>query len=63
MITAKSNPKEQNEYAKNVKGEPIYILEAKSGREEILMMGYLGYKNKIYIKENNCYKWVILQLA
>ncbi|MBW4359363.1 hypothetical protein [Flavobacterium taihuense] len=31
--------KEQNEYAKNVKGEPIYILEAESGRKGYWCMG------------------------
>lgn len=39
MITDKSNPKEQNEYAKNVKGEPIYILDAESGRKNYWCMG------------------------
>jgi hypothetical protein len=32
-----STPKEQNEYAKNVKGEPIYILEAEN----------IGYVKKV----------------
>ena len=31
--------KEQNEYAKNVKGEPIFILEAESGRKGYLCIG------------------------
>lgn len=31
--------KEQNEYAKTVKGEPIYILEAESGRKGYWCMG------------------------
>ena len=34
-----SNQKEQNEYAKNVKGEPIYILGADSGRKGYWCMG------------------------
>jgi hypothetical protein len=39
MITDKSTPKEQNEYAKNVKGEPMYILEAESGRKGYWCIG------------------------
>lgn len=34
-----SNSKEQNEYAKNVKGEHIFILEAESGRKGYWCMG------------------------
>lgn len=39
MITDKSTQKEQNEYAKNIKGDPIYILDAESGRKNYWCMG------------------------
>lgn len=34
-----TSSKEQNEYAKNVKGEPLFILEAESGRKGYWCMG------------------------
>jgi hypothetical protein len=39
MVTDKPNSKEQNEYAKNVKGQPIYILDAESGRKGYWCIG------------------------
>ncbi len=63
MITAKSNPKEQNEYAKNVKGEPIYILEAESGRKGYWCMGCDAEMEAVIQKKNTLYKSYFRHIA
>ncbi|MBK0371164.1 coiled-coil domain-containing protein [Flavobacterium agrisoli] len=63
----KSNPnpnsKEQNEYAKNVKGEPIYILEAESGRKGYWCMGCDAEMEAVIQKKNTYYKSYFRHIA
>ena len=63
MITNKSNPKEQNEYAKNVKGEPIYILEAESGRKGYWCMGCDAEMEAVIQKKNTFHKSYFRHIA
>jgi hypothetical protein len=63
MITDKSNLKEQNEYAKNVKGEPVYILEAESGRKGYWCMGCDAEMEAVRRKKNILHKSYFRHIA
>jgi hypothetical protein len=63
MVTDKSTQKEQNEYAKNVKGEPIYILEAESGRKGYWCMGCDAEMEAVIQKKNTLYKSYFRHIA
>ncbi|SNB23878.1 conserved hypothetical protein [Flavobacterium psychrophilum] len=51
-----SNPKEQNEYAKNVKGDPVFILDAESGRKGYWCMGCEAEMEAVRRKKNLLHK-------
>ncbi|OOV29147.1 hypothetical protein BXU11_04275 [Flavobacterium sp. LM5] len=55
--------KEQNEYAKNVKGEPIYILEAESGRKGYWCMGCDAEMEAVIQKKHTLYKSYFRHIA
>lgn len=56
MNTDKPNSKEQNEYAKNVKGDPVFILNAESGRKGYWCMGCDAEMEAVRRKKNILHK-------
>lgn len=61
METFSSN--EQNEYAKNVKGEPIYILDAESGRKGYWCIGCEAEMEAVRRKKNLLHKSYFRHIA
>lgn len=56
MNTDKPTSKEQNEYAKNVKGDPVFILNAESGRKGYWCMGCDAEMEAVRRKKNILHK-------
>lgn len=56
MNTDKPTSKEQNEYAKNVKGDPVFILNAESGRKGYWCMGCDAEMESVRRKKNILHK-------
>lgn len=58
-----STEKEQNEYAKNVKGDPVFILEAESGRKGYWCMGCDAEMEAVRRKKNIHHKSYFRHIA
>ncbi|WP_447636928.1 hypothetical protein [Flavobacterium microcysteis] len=58
-----SNPKEQNEYANNVKGDPIFILDAESGRKGYWCIGCEAEMEAVRRKKNLLHKSYFRHIA
>lgn len=63
MITETPNSKEQNEYAKNVKGDTLYILEVESGRKGYWCLGCDAEMEAVRRKKNILHKSYFRHIA